>query len=97
MNLEESGKEFASTLIDTLQAAGLTTQLEDPAAAFESGAYFAAVQGYKRGVNEMVHDIPELLPDIFNKISESGFNMKKDWVNEFRKLILKELFEIDNT
>lgn len=95
MNLEESGKDFADALLETLQGTGLTTQLIDPGEAFESGCYFGAVQGYKRGVNQMIVDIPKLLPDIFNQIVESNYDMKINWPEKFKELILNKVFDID--
>lgn len=94
MNLEEKGKEYAETLLDALEAAGISTELSDPQDAFESGVYFGCVKGLAKGVNMMFQDIPELLPDIFNQISDSNFDMKKDWVQEYRKLILQKIFDI---
>lgn len=96
MNLEEQGKKYAETLLDAIEGTGVSTELNNPHDAFESGCYFGAVRGYSKGVNAMVYEIPNLLPDIFNEISESGFDMSKDWVVEFRKLILSKLFEIDD-
>ena len=94
MNLEEKGKEYAETLLDALEAAGISTELSDPQDAFESGTYYGYTKGFAKGVNQMFQDIPELLPDIFNQIADSGFDMKKDWVQEYRKLILQKLFDI---
>lgn len=95
MILEEQGKEFASSLCDTVEFTGVSTQLDNPHDAFMSGCYFGAVQGYKRGVNVMVEKATELLPDIFNQIANSGFNMEVNWSEEFKKLILKRCFDIE--
>jgi len=94
MNLEEKGKEFADAIIEAVTLSGAQTQLEDPTDAFESGCYFGVVQGYKRGVNETVNMIIESLPDIFNQIAESGFDMSIDWKERYKKLIYEKYFDI---
>lgn len=94
MNLEEQGKEFAENLCNTLANTGLTTQLNDPGDAFESGCYFGTVQGYKRGVNQMLQFAIESLPDIFNKIAETNFDMTINWKEEYKKLLLSTYFDI---
>lgn len=95
INLEEKGKEFADQLCTTLHNTNIHTQLEDPQEAFDSGCYFGAVQGFKRGVNIMAQEASRCLPSIYNKIVESKFNMSIDWEKEFEKLMLKEVFDID--
>lgn len=95
MNLEESGKEYAEILLKALENTGVSTELDNPQEAFESGVYFGATKGYAKGVNRMLRSIPELLPDIFNQISASNFDMARDWVKEYQKLIINRLFEID--
>jgi len=94
MSIEEQGKGFANQLTAAVEASGVYSQLNNPKDSFMSGCYFGAVQGYKRGVNQMLVDATNHLPDIFNKIAESNFNMSIDWTAEFRKLLLKECFEI---
>lgn len=96
MNLEETGKEFADKLCETLHNTGITTQLDDPQEAFDSGCYFGAVQGFKRGVNMMLVESINLLPTIYNKIVESGYDMNINWEEEYKKLILKEVFDIES-
>lgn len=95
MNLEESGKQFADQLCTTLHNTNIHTQLDDPQEAFDSGCYFGAVQGFKRGVNVMLQEAVHCLPDIYNKIVESKFDMSVDWGKEYETLILKEVFGIE--
>lgn len=95
MNLEETGKQFADQLCTTLQNTGIHTQLTDPQESFDSGCYFGAVQGFKRGVNMMLAESIKYLPTIYNKIVESGYDMKINWEEEYKKLLLKEVFDIE--
>lgn len=95
INIEERGKAFADSIIEAVEISGAQTQLKTPTEAFESGVYFGIVQGYKRGVNEAVNEIVESLPDIFNMISESNFDMTKDWKEIYRKMILRDHFGIE--
>ncbi len=94
-SLHEEGKRFADSLTDVVKNSGVSTQLDNTEDAFLSGCYFGAVQGYMRGVNRMLGDAVKYLPDIFNEISESGFDMKINWVERYKKLLLKNCFEID--
>lgn len=90
--IEEQGKEFADGLLETVKLSGIQTELDDPEDSFLSGAYFGAVQGYKRGVNLMLIQAINYFPDIYNKIVESNFDMTIDWQEEFKKMLLKETF-----
>ncbi len=93
MSLEDEGKSFAQNLIDVIDTAGLESQLEDIHDAFTSGTYFGAVQGYKRGFNQMLQYAIESLPDIYNMIAESGHDMSRNWPEEYKKLIINKYFD----
>lgn len=94
MNIEEQGKEFATSLCDLVTASGVHTQLDTIEDAFLSGCYFGAVQGYKKGVNTAVPSTIEFLPVIFNKIAASDFNMNINWKKEYMDLVLTECYDV---
>jgi len=95
MTLEEEGKQFGDHLLTSLAATGINSNLTSPEEAFQSGVYWGAVQGYKRGVNQMLQDIPELLPLIYNEIIESGCDMTKNWVRRFQDLVIEKKYPKD--
>ena len=90
--IEAQGQEFADSLLEVVSASDIQSELNDPKEAFMSGCYFGAVQGYKRGVNFMLAEATDYLPVIFNQIADSGFDMSVDWVAEYKKLLLKNIF-----
>lgn len=94
MNVEEKGQEYAETMVESVTATGIYTQLSDPKDAFMSGCYFGVVQGYKIGINDGLNLFTRHLPAIYNEIVESNFDMKIDWVKRFKKLILEKEFDI---
>lgn len=94
-NIEESGKNFADSLLTTIQGMGLSTQLTNPTEAFSSGVYFGAVQGYKRGMNQSLELMSKYLPDIYNEIVQSNFDMSINWPKKFKHIILKKEFGIE--
>ena len=96
MNIEEKGHEYAQTMVESVMSTGLHTQLNDPKDAFMSGCYFGVVQGYKIGINDGLNIITKRLPEIYNEIVESDFDMKINWVDRFKKLILEKEFDIKN-
>ena len=90
--IEQQGKEFADSLLDVVETSGVQSELTDPKEAFMSGCYFGATQGYKRGVNFMLVEAINHLPDIYNMIVESGHDMSINWVEEYKKLLIKNIF-----
>lgn len=93
-SIYEDGKKFANTLVEAVQAADITSQLENDDDAFLSGVYFGATQGYTKGINVMLQEAVNRLPDIFNQIVQSDFDMSIDWVKRYRDLILNESLKI---
>lgn len=94
-NIEEAGKIFADSLLETIQDVGLSTQLKDPTDAFSSGVYFGAVQGYKRGMNHALELLTKYLPDVYNEIVQSNFDMSVNWPEKFQLIVLKKEFGIE--
>lgn len=95
MTIERQGQKFGDSLLEAILATGAHSQLTDPGEAFQSGCYFGAVQGYKRGVNVMLKQAIDYLPVIFNQIAETNFDMNINWKERFKELLLTELFKID--
>lgn len=92
--IEEKGKDFADTLLKVLLDNNIYSQQQDPNDAFNSGVYFGAVQGYKRGTNEMLHTSLQLFPKILSRIIESKFDLRINWPEEWAKMILEDEYGI---
>ena len=95
MDIEKEGKVFADDMIKLIKASGINTGLDDPTEAFHSGVYFGIVQGFKKGVNRMLSEAVDRLPDIYNQIVESNHDMSINWKERYIQLLLKECFDLE--
>lgn len=93
IDLTIDGNNYADELCDKLNKAGIYSQLNDPQDAFLAGVYFGAIRGYERGINIMLAEAVQQLPNIFNDIAKSGYDMTQNWPQLYLETMIKNSFK----